>query len=31
VLVFLSRHFHRLLRAVLMRTYRGRPEPKAQR
>jgi hypothetical protein len=30
VLVFLSRHFHGLLRAVLMRTYRGRPEPKSR-
>jgi hypothetical protein len=31
LLVFLSRYFHRLLRAALMRTYRGRPEPKVQR
>lgn len=30
VLVFLSRHFHRLLRLVLLRSYRGRPEPKGR-
>lgn len=29
VLVFMSRHFPGLMRAIAMRTYRGRPEPRS--
>ena len=31
VIVFLARHFPRLVRALILRNYRGRPEPKGRR